>query len=225
MLQLAGMRLQSLREESAMRLAVDAFEKAQNLSRDRPVSHRLLAFSLLRARQESLAFEVIDRALRGLPPGPAHRILREDAALIAAAWVRAEPHRQNEIGGRIAALGMTFADRPEVSFALYWSGDVDVDLRLFDARSRGVALAAAGEGFEIAIVRGEPRSRAYPYRVEAHVYGRPPLGVTAGKLEIVEHDGKGGLWFVSRTFLLGEESGIVDLGSVAKPFGKGRRGP
>jgi hypothetical protein len=56
------------------------------------------------------------------------------------------------------------------------------------------------------------------------VHGRASLGVTAGKLEILEHDGSGGFWFSGRTFLLSEEKGIVDLGTVSKPFGKGRGG-
>ena len=181
---------------------------------------------LLRAQKEALAFGVVERAVKMLPPGPAQVVLRDDAALIAAAWLRKEPAKRAEIASRLAAMGRTIANQPSISFTLYWSGDTDVDLVVIDGKNKRlpVNIDAGAFGPEIAGVLRPPRLRAYPYRVEAHAYARPALGVTAGTLEIVEHDGSGGFWFVSKSFLLKEESGAVEIETVAKAYGKGRGG-
>jgi hypothetical protein len=43
---------------------------------------------------------------------------------------------------------------------------------------------------------------------------RGPMGYGMGKLEIIEHDGQGGLTFEERPFLAMEDRAYVDLGEV-----------
>ena len=51
--------------------------------------------------------------------------------------------------------------------------------------------------------------RAYPYKLQAHYYSRGPMGYGMGKLEIIEHDGKGGLRFEERPFNITVSLGVV----------------
>ncbi len=82
----AGVRLERLAEGRA--LALDTFGQARAQRPDHPASHRLLAFSLLRAEKYEKAFEVLAEGLaRGYPPGRfagVERIFREDLGLAAA---------------------------------------------------------------------------------------------------------------------------------------------
>lgn len=61
--------------------------------------------------------------------------------------------------------------------------------------------------------------RAPPYRLLAHYYSRGPMGYGMGKLEILEHDGSGGLSFEERPFVVMRDRAYVELGSypAAKP--------
>jgi len=64
---------------------------------------------------------------------------------------------------------------------------------------------------------GAPRKeRAYPYTLKAHYYSRGPMGYGMGKLEIIEHDGKGGLRFEERPFVIMQDNAFVELGKVGK---------
>jgi hypothetical protein len=55
--------------------------------------------------------------------------------------------------------------------------------------------------------------RADPYRLQAHYYSRGPMGYGMGKLEIVDHDGHGGLTFEERPFVVMRDHAFVELGS------------
>src|SRR5438128_2734015 len=57
-------------------------------------------------------------------------------------------------------------------------------------------------------------SRAKPYTLQAHYYARGPMGYGMGKLEIIDHDGQGGLTFDERTFVVMVDHAFVDLGAV-----------
>ena len=64
----------------------------------------------------------------------------------------------------------------------------------------------------------EGKPSAYPYRLKAHYYSRGPMGYGMGKLEIVEHDGRGGLRFQERPFVIMKDQAFVDLGTVPGPL-------
>ena len=45
-------------------------------------------------------------------------------------------------------------------------------------------------------------------------YARGPMGFGMGKVQIVEHDGKGKLKFDERPFVLMKDQAVIDLGVV-----------
>ena len=114
-------------------------------------------------------------------------------------------------------------------FVLVWETDAnDVDFHIYDARgghafysqkelASGGSLYAdvtTGYGPECFTIRGTKEKRAYPYTLQAHYYSRGPMGYGMGKLEIVEHDGKGNLTFEERPFVVMQDRAYVDLGTV-----------
>ena len=56
--------------------------------------------------------------------------------------------------------------------------------------------------------------RAGPYKLQAHYYSRGPMGYGMGKLEIIDHDGKGGLTFEERPYVVMVDRAFLDLGVV-----------
>jgi hypothetical protein len=90
----AGARLERL-GDSALLLAVDTYARAVAQRPDHPASHRLHAYALSRVGRHADAFAAIvaGKAQR-YPSGRflgVERILEEDAGIIAAAWLAAEP--------------------------------------------------------------------------------------------------------------------------------------
>ena len=57
-----------------------------------------------------------------------------------------------------------------------------------------------------------PRTDLAPYHLQAHYYSSGPMGYGMGKVEIVQHDGKGHLTFEERPFLVMTDHAFVDLG-------------
>jgi tetratricopeptide (TPR) repeat protein len=227
----AGVRLERLAE--AAELAVDTFARAAEQRPDHPASHRLLAFALLRAGKPEKAFEAISKGLaQRYPEGRfagVDRILREDAGLIAAAWMKAEPARRSEIEQKLKAVGGTPETKPSLRFVLNWETDAnDVDFHITDAKgghafysqkelpSGGELYAdvTTGYGPECFTIRLPKGKRAAPYRLQAHYYSIGPMGAGMGKLEIIEHDGAGGLRFEQRPYVVMVNQAFVDLGVV-----------
>ena len=150
---------------------------------------------------------------------------------MAAAWLAKEPKRRAEIEGRLARFRVELATRPSLRFVLYWETDAnDVDFHIFDAEGGHAyysdrQLASGGElyadvttgyGPECFAIQGKPT--AYPYKLQIHYYSRGPMGYGMGKLEIVEHDGRGGLRFEQRPFVVMNDSAFVELGEVTGPL-------
>jgi hypothetical protein len=86
-----------------------------------------------------------------------------------------------------------------------------------------MALLALGDvttgyGPECFTIRGPPGERAYPYQLEAHYYRRGPMGFGMGMLHIIEHDGRGGLRFQERPFVVMQDGAYLDLGVVKGPL-------
>jgi hypothetical protein len=229
----AGERLEHVQGASALSLAIDTFDKARRDRPDHPASHRLAAFARAREGDYAGAFEVLLAGLaRRYPEGRfpgVDRILREDLGLIAAAWMKAEPGRASEILARVRSAGGIVEDRPSLRFVLNWETDAnDVDFHIRDAQGghafySSPRLASGGElyadvttgyGPECFAIRLPRGGRAGPYTVSAHYYSRGPMGYGMGKLEIIDHDGRGSLKFDERPFIVMADHAFVDLGTI-----------
>lgn len=227
----AGVRLERL--AAAQELAIDTFAKAAEQRADHPASHRLYAFSLLRAGRPEKAFAAMELGLKQAYPSGrfagVDQILREDAGLIAAAWMKAEPNRRAEIEARLKKAGGTPENAPSLRFVLNWETDAnDVDFHITDAKgghafysqrtlpSGGELYAdvTTGYGPECFTIRKPKGQRAGPYHLQAHYYSIGPMGAGMGKLEIIEHDGKGGLRFEQRPYVVMVNQAYVELGEV-----------
>jgi tetratricopeptide (TPR) repeat protein len=229
----AGERLERVRGAAALALAIDTFRKAVEQRPDHPASHRLLGFALLKAGHPREAFEALaagvaqhypDGRFRGVD-----RILREDLGLAAAAWMRAQPAQADEIRSRLLRAGGTPETGPSIRFVLNWETDAnDVDFHIHDGRGghafySSPSLPSGGElyadvttgyGPECFTIRAPAAARAFPYRLQAHYYSRGPMGYGMGKLEIIDHDGRGALRFEERPFVIMQDGAFVELGSV-----------
>jgi len=229
----AGERLERVRGAAPLALAIDTYRKAVEQRPDHPASHRLLGFALLKAGRPREAFEAIAAgATRRYPDGRfrgVERILAEDLGLAAATWTRAEPSRADDIRARLARAGGVPETASSLRFVLNWETDAnDVDFHIYDGRGghafySSPRLASGGElyadvttgyGPECFTIRNPPRGRAFPYKLQAHYYSRGPMGYGMGKLQIIEHDGHGGLRFDERPFVIMQDGAFVDLGTV-----------
>ena len=231
----AGERLERLGTADAFGLAADAFRGAVAQRPDHPAGHRLLAYSLLRDGRPAEAFAALEAGVNqhyrdGRFAG-AQEILREDLALVALAWRRSNPEQAGVIEDRLKPLRVSLDSEaePSVRFVLVWETDAnDVDFHIDDGQGghayygnrelpSGGSLYAdvtTGYGPECFTVRGPAAQRAYPYRLSAQYFSRGPMGHGMGKLQIVEHDGKGGLRFDERPFVIMTDHAFVDLGVV-----------
>ena len=230
----AGERLDRLdRGEApvATELAIDTYAKAARDRPDHPSGHRLLAYARARTGDMAGAFAAIETGLHQRYPGDrfrgVDRILREDAGILASAWIASDPKRELEILGRVRTLGVSVDQGASLRFVLSWETDAnDVDFHIFDAvgghafynsprlPSGGELYAdvTTGYGPECFGIRTDKGKRAAPYHLQAHYYSRGPMGYGMGKVEIVEHDGKGHLTFEERPFLVMTDHAFVDLG-------------
>jgi hypothetical protein len=229
----AGERLEHVKTKSAGDLAIDTFDKARLDRPDHPESHRLAAFARVRRGEYAAAFDILVAGLaQPYPPGRfagVDQILREDLGLVAAAWMKAEPGRKSVILDRLRNAGGALEDAPSIRFVLSWETDAnDVDFHIQDAHGGHAFYASrhlpsggdlyadvtTGYGPECFTVRLPAGERATPYKLQAHYFSRGPMGYGMGKLEIIEHDGRGGLSFQERPFVVMVDHAFVDLGTV-----------
>ena len=229
----AGARLECLSQGRGLELAIDDYRAAVAQRPDHPHGHRLLAFALLKAGRAEEAFAALEAGLsRRYPEGRfrgATRVLGEDLGLLAAAWIKAEPGRKADILARLKKAGGTEETGPSLRFVLNWETDAnDVDFHIFDGQGhhafyQAMQLATGGElyadvttgyGPECFTIRQPRERRAGPYTLQAHYYSRGPMGYGMGKLEVIEHDGRGGLTFDERPYVVMTDQAFVDLGTV-----------
>lgn len=230
----AGERLDRLDRAEvpiATQLAIDTYAKAAADRPDHPSGHRLLAYARARTGDMAGAFAAIETALRQHYPDNrfrgVDRILREDAGILASAWIASDPKRAPEIEGRVRSLGVSVDQGSSLRFVLSWETDAnDVDFHIFDSQgghafydsprlpSGGELYAdvTTGYGPECFGIRTDKVKSAAPYHLQAHYYSRGPMGYGMGKVEIVQHDGKGHLTFEERPFLVMTDHAFVDLG-------------
>jgi len=229
----AGERLERVRGAAALALAVDTYRKAVEQRPDHPASHRLLGFALLKQGHARAAFEaLLVGAQRSYPSGRfrgVERILAEDLGLAAAAWMKQEPALASDIRERLTRAGGQLENAPSLRFVLNWETDAnDVDFHIHDGKGGHASYSAmhlpsggdlyadvtTGYGPECFTIRGPKSGRAFPYRLQAHYYSRGPMGYGMGKLQVIEHDGRGGLSFEERPFVVMQDGAFVELGSV-----------
>ncbi|MBW2278155.1 MAG: TonB family protein, partial [Deltaproteobacteria bacterium] len=227
---MAGERLERL-GDAGLALATDSFRVAADQRPDHPTGHRLYGYALAKAGRYEQAFAALRKGYEhDYPKGRfrrVKRVLREDLGLIAAAWIRTVPSDEQRVRDAIKELEIKVANKPSTRFVLYWESDLtNVDLRVHDNKNHvaywksstlpgGGALYANvinGYGPECFAIAGE--AKAYPYTIQAHYVRRGPMGYGMGKLQIVEHDGKGNLAFSERPFLIQRDGAYVDLGRL-----------
>lgn len=232
----AGVRLERLKGADALELARDAFEKAVEQRPDHPASHRLLTFALLKLGRYEQAFAAAAKGRAQQYPGGrfagVERILPEDLGLVAAAWMKAEPGRAAELRQKLKDANGTLEEAPSLRFVLTWETDAnDVDFHITDGRGGHAFYSArtlpsggelyadvtTGYGPECFTIRLPRAARAYPYKLQAHYYSIGPMGAGMGKLQLIEHDGHGGLTFEERPYVVMVNQAYVDLGVVEAP--------
>jgi tetratricopeptide (TPR) repeat protein len=229
----AGVRLE--RVAGGLDLALDTFEKAAAQRPDHPHSYRLVAYAHLKKNEYDKAFDAIVSA-RKWPYGDdrfpgVDKILREDLGIIAAAWIKAEPKRAAEIAQMREAHGGVVEDKPSLRFVLNWETDAnDVDFHIYDAKgghafysqkhlpSGGDLYAdiTTGYGPECFTIRLPRAARSAKYTLQANYYSRGPMGYGMGKLEIIDHDGHGGVTIEERPYVVMTDQAFVDLGAVKR---------
>ena len=230
----AGEFLDSL-GDVAQDLAADTYAEAAKQRPDHPASHRLLAFALIRVGQPAKAFAALETGLkRRYPQGRfrgAVRILQEDLGLVGAAWLRQQPNNKAEIIDRLKTFNASLATQRSLRFVLTWETDAnDVDFHIHDGQQghayySSKILPSGGElyaditngyGPECFTIYGKPK--AFPYRLKAHYYSRGPMGFGMGKVETIQHDGRGGLKFKQHPFVVMNDGAYVELGTLRKPL-------
>ncbi len=115
---------------------------------------------------------------------------------------------------------------PSLRFVLNWETDAnDVDFHIFDGQgghafysspqlpSGGELYAdvTTGYGPECFTISG---AKAYPYRLQAHYYRRGPMGYGMGKLEVIQYDGAGHVYFEEHPFVIMKDHAYIDLDTV-----------
>ncbi len=216
-------------------LAVDTYAQAVAQRPDHPASHRLYAYALARTNRHAEAFAAIRAGIEQTYPAGrflgAERILREDASLLAAAWLAAEPARATEIRSAAGSLNIAPDAQPSLRFVLTWETDAnDVDFHIIDNKDQRAWYAVKtlpsggtlyddvvnGYGPECFAIPG--KAAAFPYNFQAQYFSRGPMGYGMGKLQIVEHDGHGNLFIEDRPFLIMKDRAYVELGHLAQPL-------
>ncbi len=231
----AGERLEALAGKAGKALAADTYAKAVAQRPDHALGHRLHAFALVREGKLQQALTALEAGLTQryrVSRGGVLRILREDMGLVAAAMAAKSPNSRAALVQRLQKHGATIADKPSMRFVLTWETDAnDVDFHIRDGQgghayyssktlpSGGSLYADVTNGYGPECFTINGAARAYPYKLQIHYYSRGPMGYGMGKLQIVRHDGEGGLSLEDRPFVVMNDSAYVDLG-VVKGSGK-----
>ena len=226
----AGERLEALSGKAGKDLAADTYAKAVAQRPDHALGHRLHAFALVRQGKLEQALSALEAGLTQryrVSRGGVLRILREDMGLVAAAMAAKNPNSRAALVQRLQKHGADIAAQPSLRFVLTWETDAnDVDFHIRDGQgghayyssktlpSGGSLYADVTNGYGPECFTINGAARAFPYKLQIHYYSRGPMGYGMGKLQIVRHDGKGGLSLEDRPFVVMNDSAYVDLGVV-----------
>lgn len=207
----AGGCLESLGENE---LAADTFTKAMISRPDHPSSHRLVAFAQLRLGNYREAFERLQKGLRH--PYPWGRfagyaeVLRADLALVGAAWAAHEPAQRRHIQQELRQLGLRLDESASTRYVLTWetdSNDVNLSVKAGERRGRLMANVTTGYGPECFVLPGSAKDA----KVSVQYSSRGPMGYGMGKVEVIEHDGRGGLHFAEKPYLVMNDRASLEL--------------
>lgn len=225
----AGQRLDAL-GKTGFELAADTYAQAAKQRPDHASGHHFLGMALLRAGQADEALKALEAGINQryrIGRSGVHRVLREGAGLAAAALIAKEPNRKAEVLERLSKVGARLAQEPSLRFVMLWETDAnDVDFHIRDGQgghayysnrnlpSGGALFADVTNGYgpECFAIPGKPKG--YPYSVQIHYYSKGPMGYGMGTLQIVEHDGKGGIKFEDRPYVVMTDRAYLDLGEV-----------
>ncbi|WP_434427660.1 VIT domain-containing protein [Nannocystis pusilla] len=220
--------------EAANWLVLDAYSRAIEQRYEDPAGYRLYAYALLRAGYfgeawaallDGMAWARVEPKTRGL-----ERVFKDDLGLVAAAWIRRWPDQRDYVMESLRVQEAELAEQPSLRFVLSWDnaqGDLDLHVRdghgwhafyrekTLESGGRLLDDMDAGYGLEAFVIDGT--ASAYPYRLEVGYYGRN-ADYGAGKVQIVEHDGAGQLYFDERPFVVLKQRGYVDLGALTGPL-------
>ena len=206
----AGGCLESLGENE---LAADTFTKAMISRPDHPSSHRLVAYAELRLGHYREAFERLQKGLRRQYPwgrfAGYDQVLRGDLALVGAAWAAHEPAQRDHIVAELRQFGLQLDDSASTRYVLTWETDSnDVNLTVKgSSRGRLLANVTTGYGPECVVVPGG----AQDAKLSVQYSARGPMGYGMGKVEVIHHDGHGGLRFAEKPYLVMNDQASLDL--------------
>jgi tetratricopeptide (TPR) repeat protein len=222
-------------EKAGAALSVDSLQRAAEQRADHLSVHRLLAYALVRSGDYEAAFKAIQTGLEQRYPSGRFagglRILKEDLGIIAAAWLAKEPNAEKRIHDALRVAGVSLATKASTRFVLNWETDAnDVDFHIYDGAGghayyssrelpSGGSLyddVTTGYGPECFAIDG--KASRYPYKLQIHYYSRGPMGYGMGQVEVMQHDGMGGLRFDERPFVVMNDQAFVDLGTVDGPL-------
>ena len=121
--------------------------------------------------------------------------------------------------------------QPSLRFVLTWETDAnDVDFHVIDGAAEHAwysqkTLPSGGELFADVTTGYGPecfaipgKASGFPYSFQAQYYARGPMGYGMGKLQIVQHDGNGGLKFDERPYIIMKDRAYVELGKLERPL-------
>ena len=206
----AGGCLESLGENE---LAADSFTKAMISRPDHPSSHRLVAYAELRLGHYREAFERLEKGLhRQYPWGRFagyEQVLRGDLALVGAAWAAHEPAQREHIVAELQQFGLRLDESASTRYVLTWETDSnDVNLTVKGgAQGRLLANVTTGYGPECFVVPGAAKDAKLSVQYSA----RGPMGYGMGKVEVIQHDGHGGLRFAEKPYVVMNDRASLDL--------------
>ena len=98
-----------------------------------------------------------------------------------------------------------------------WGGGVRPGEASFSCAAAGAtpsAASAAAVEMRRPIMPRPGTPKAGPYRVSINYYSQGPMGYGMGLLSIQRFDGKGGLAFEDRPYVIMNDHAYVDLGTV-----------
>jgi hypothetical protein len=227
----AGERLARVTKQmpGVQTLIVDDLQRAVADRPDHLTGHRQLAYALFRAGKPAEAFAAIlaaiDQPYRNDSYLGAQRVLAEDAGMLGAAYIAASPTKRGDVMAELKKRNLKLVTSSSTRFILYWETDGnDVDFHINDAHGNHAffshkQLESGGElyadittgyGPECFAIEGTPK--AGPYRLSINYYSQGPMGYGMGLLETQRFDGKGGLTFEDRPYVIMTNQAFVDLG-------------
>jgi hypothetical protein len=199
-------------------LAIDSLRKSIAQRPDQINGHRLLAWTLVKEGSYEDAYETLTTAIGSPVPWGRFRgvksLLREDRRIVAAAWLATGPGPA--VDARLRAAGVRPATNASLRVVASWETDAtDVDLLVEpigggDGKRHADVRTGFGPEAWISLGRKPPRS----VNARVRYFSRGAMGYATGTVSALSHDGRGGLSFQERPFVLMNSRGSVEIGRL-----------